>query len=72
MIGKSDQCAIRLKVGSPENCRMIVKQGEAYHLSPTGKKVSVNGLPLSAKVELKEGDLVAVGRVQLQFNLVAW
>jgi len=73
MIGKSDQCAIRLKGWfAPKIAGMIVKQGEAYHLSPTGKKVSVNGLPLSAKVELKEGDLVAVGRVQLQFNLVAW
>jgi hypothetical protein len=41
-------------------------------LSPAAKKVSVNGLPLTAKVELQEGDLVAVGRVRLQFNLVAW
>jgi hypothetical protein len=51
---------------------MIVKQGQTYHLSPAGKKVSVNGIPLTAKVELKEGDLVAVGKVQVQFSLVAW
>ena len=31
-----------------------------------------NGQPLTAKVELKDGDLLTVGRVQLQFSLVAW
>ena len=73
MIGKSDQCTIRLKGWfAPKIAAMINKQGAAYHLSPTIKKVSVNGLPLTAKVELKEGDIVGVGRVQLQFNLVAW
>ncbi len=73
MIGKSDQCVIRLKGWfAPKIAAMISKHGETYHLSPTAKKASVNGLPLTAKVELKEGDLVAVGRVQLQFSLVAW
>ena len=73
MIGKSDQCVIRLKGWfAPKIAAMISKQGETYHLSPTAKKVSVNGLPLTAKVALQEGDIVAVGRVQLQFNLVAW
>ena len=73
MIGKSQECAIRLKGWfAPKIAAMIIKQGEAYYLSPTAKKVSVNGLPLTAKVELKEGDLVAVGRVRLQFSLVAW
>jgi hypothetical protein len=73
MIGKSDQCVIRLKGWfAPKIAAMIVKQGQTYHLSPAGKKVSVNGIPLTAKVELKEGDLVAVGKVQVQFSLVAW
>src|SRR5208282_3273209 len=73
MIGKSDQCAIRLKGWfAPKIAAMIIKQGEAYQLSPAHKKVSVNGLALTAKVELQEGDLVAVGKVLLQFGLVAW
>ncbi len=73
MIGKSDECAIRLKGWfAPRIAAMITKQGGGYQLSPAAKKVSVNGLPLTAKVELKEGDLLAVGRVQLQFNMVAW
>jgi predicted component of type VI protein secretion system len=73
MIGKSDQCAVRLKGWfAPKIAAMIIKQGEAYQLSPAAKKVTVNGLSLTAKVALHEGDLVAVGKVLFQFNLVAW
>jgi predicted component of type VI protein secretion system len=73
MIGKSSECAIRLKGWfAPKLAAMITNEGGAYHLSPTIKKVSVNGLPMTANVVLKEGDLVAVGRVQLQFSLVPW
>jgi predicted component of type VI protein secretion system len=70
IIGKSDECVIRLKGWfAPKIAAMISKQGETYHLSPSAKKVSVNGLLLTAKVALQEGDLVAVGRVQFQFSL---
>ena len=73
MIGKSDQCVVRLKGWfTPKIAAMISKQDGTYHLSPTARKVSVNGLPLTAKVELKEGDVVAIGGVQMQFSLVAW
>ena len=73
MIGKSEQCAIRLKGWfAPKIAAMVIKQGEAYQLSPAAKKVTVNGLSLTAKVALHEGDLVAVGKVLFQFNLVAW
>jgi pSer/pThr/pTyr-binding forkhead associated (FHA) protein len=73
MIGKSSQCVIRLKGWfAPKIAAMISKQGNAYLLSPTAKKVLVNGAPVTAKVELKEGDVVAIGGVQMQFSLVAW
>lgn len=73
MIGKSDQCGLRLKGWfAPKFAATITKQGEIYNFSPSTKKVAVNGQPLTGKVELKDGDLVAVGRVQLQFSLVAW
>jgi|SRR5208282_865977 len=73
MIGKSDQCSIRLKGWfAPKIAAMITKQRESYYFSPTAKKVTVNGLAVTGKVELQEGDLVAVGKVQFQFNLVAW
>jgi predicted component of type VI protein secretion system len=73
MIGKSDQCAIRLKGWfAPKVAAILTKRGEIYHLSPTAKKVSVNNAPLTAKVELHGGDVVAVGRVKFHFDLVAW
>lgn len=73
MIGKSDQCTVRLKGWfAPKIAAIITKQRETYHFSPAGKNVSVNGTPLTAKVQLQEGDLVAVGKVQFQFTLVAW
>jgi len=73
MIGKSDQCIIKLKGWfAPKIAAMIIKQGQTYQVSPAAKKVSVNGLPLTTKVELKGGDVVAVGKVQFQFSLVAW
>jgi len=73
MMGKSEQCAVRLRGWfAPKIAGMIIKQGEAYQVSPAGKKVSVNGLPLTAKVQLQEGDVISAGRVQLRFNLVAW
>jgi pSer/pThr/pTyr-binding forkhead associated (FHA) protein len=73
MIGKSDQCSVRLKGWfAPKIAAIITKQRESYYFSPAGKKVAVNGTPLTAKVELQEGDLVTVGKVQFQFTLVAW
>ena len=74
MIGKSAECVIRLKGWfAPKTAAMITKQGEIYQLAPTSnKKVSVNGVPLTAKVDLKEGDLVAVGKVQMEFHIVVW
>ncbi len=73
MIGKSEQCSVRLKGWfAPKIAATINKQKEIYHISPIGNKVSVNGVPLSSKVELQEGDMVTVGKVLFQFNLVAW
>ena len=73
MIGKSDQCSVRLKGWfAPKIAAIITKQRDTYQFSPAGKNVSVNGTPLTAKVQLQEGDLVTVGKVQFQFSLVAW
>lgn len=73
MMGKSGECALRMKGWfAPKFAATITKQGETYHFSPSIKKAAINGQPLTGKVELKDGDTVAVGAVQLQFNLVAW
>jgi len=73
MVGKSAGCAVRLKGWfAPKMAALIEKRDQTYSLSPAGTKVSVNGQPLTAKVELKDGDLVTVGKVEMKFSLVAW
>jgi hypothetical protein len=73
MIGKSDACTVRLKGWfAPKIAGIFTKHAEIYHLSPATKKITVNGAPLTAKVELHEGDLIAVDKVLFQFNLVKW
>ena len=73
MIGKSKECTIKLKGWfAPKLAAMITRHGEAYSLSPSIKKVSVNGVPLIARVGLNQGDLVTVGKVQFQFSMVVW
>jgi pSer/pThr/pTyr-binding forkhead associated (FHA) protein len=73
MIGKSGQCAVRLKGWfAPKLAAMIVKQGAAYQISSAGRTILVNGAPLASKADLKEGDVVGVGKWQFRFNLVAW
>jgi pSer/pThr/pTyr-binding forkhead associated (FHA) protein len=73
MVGKSAGCALRLKGWfAPEIGAIINKHDETYFVSPAAKEVSVNGQPLTAKAELKDGDLLTVGKVEMQFSLVAW
>jgi pSer/pThr/pTyr-binding forkhead associated (FHA) protein len=73
MVGKLEGSAVRLKGWfAPKLAAIINKHGETYHLSPASKKVLVNGQLLTARQELKEGDLVAVGKVEMKFTLVAW
>ncbi|MBZ5671207.1 MAG: FHA domain-containing protein [Acidobacteriia bacterium] len=73
MVGKSEGCALRLKGWfAPKIGAILTKHGEAYFVSPSAKEVSINGQPLTAKTELKDGDRVTVGKVEMQFTLVAW
>lgn len=73
IIGKSEGAAVGLKGWfAPQVAGIIVKQGEAYFLSTTIKKTTVNGQPVTGRQELREGDLVAVGKTKMQFSLVPW
>ena len=73
LVGKADGCAVRLKGWfAPKVGATLTKKDETYFLSPAVKKVTVNGQPVLAKTELKEGDLVGVGSVLMQFTLVTW
>jgi pSer/pThr/pTyr-binding forkhead associated (FHA) protein len=73
MVGKSAGCAVKLKGWfAPKIGAIINKHDETYFVSPGAKEVSVNGQPVTAKTELKDGDRVTVGKVEMQFTLVAW
>jgi pSer/pThr/pTyr-binding forkhead associated (FHA) protein len=73
MVGKSEGCAVKLKGWfAPKIGAIINRHDETYFVSPAAKEVFINGQRLTAKTELKDGDLVTVGTVQMQFTLVAW
>ena len=73
IVGKSEGAAVRLKGWfAPKVGAIINKQAESYFVSPMAKKAFVNGQPVTGRHELKDGDVLTLGRVHMQFNLVAW
>ena len=73
IIGKSSIASVRLKGWfAPKVTAIITKRADTYHLSSTAQRTLVNGEPMSGRRELKDGDLITLGRVQMQFTLVAW
>jgi len=47
----------------------IARKGENYSATPMDGKVRLNGETLSARRDLKEGDVIAVAGVMLYFQL---
>ncbi len=74
IIGKSENATVKLTGWlAPPIAAMISRKGESYIINPTGKKkMYVNGQPLAGSQELRDGDLLKSGRVQMQFTLVSW
>lgn len=73
IVGKSNIASVRLKGWfAPKVAAIITKRGETYFISSTTQKSLVNGEPVRGRRELKDGDLITLGRVQMQFTLVAW
>jgi len=73
LVGKAEASTVRLKGWfAPKVCAIINKHGESYFVTPAGKPVAVNGQPLTGRHELKDGDVVSAGRVQMRFTLVSW
>jgi hypothetical protein len=73
LVGKTEAATIRLTGWfAPKTCAIINKRGESYFVTPTGKPVAVNGQPLTTRHELKDGDIISAGRVQMRFTLVTW
>jgi hypothetical protein len=74
IIGKSENATVKLTGWwAAPIAGMLNRKGEGYVLSPAGKKkMKVNGDLLSAPRELRDGDVLSTGRVQMQFSLVDW
>ena len=70
VIGKGDTAQIRTKGWfKPKVSAAIARKGEAYNVTPMGAKVVVNGTPLSGRHELKDGDMIEVSGLTLEFHL---
>jgi hypothetical protein len=68
MIGKSDQATIKLKGWfAPQVGAVINRKESGYSVSPSGNETKVNGQAIQGARELKEGDIIEVAGVKLQF-----
>ncbi len=69
VIGKSDQASIKLKGWfAPPVAAVINRKEDNYLLSPSAADTKVNGQKLAGPCQLKEGDMVEVSGVKMQFG----
>jgi len=71
VIGKSDMASVRLKGWfAPRVAAVINRREGGYNISPSDKAgaAKVNSEVLRAPRELREGDMIQIGRVKMQFN----
>jgi pSer/pThr/pTyr-binding forkhead associated (FHA) protein len=71
VIGKSDLASVRLKGWfAPKSAAVIHHRDGRYEISPSDKAgaARVNSELLRAARELREGDVIQIGRVRMQFN----
>jgi pSer/pThr/pTyr-binding forkhead associated (FHA) protein len=70
LIGRSDAALVRLKGWfEPKTALAIARAGERYTAISLGGKNLVNGQPLNGRQDLKEGDVLQVGGLTLEFQL---
>ncbi len=70
-IGSEKGSTIRLKgLFAPKRVLLVNRRKEGYFIIPTGSKaVQVNGHPIDQRYDLKDGDIVEIGRLKLQFYI---
>jgi pSer/pThr/pTyr-binding forkhead associated (FHA) protein len=70
-IGKEDGSTIKLKgFFAPKLAALVNRRKEGYFLTPSGsKELKVNGKEIDHRYDLKDGDIVEVGNLKLQFYL---
>ena len=70
VIGKSDMASVKLKGWfAPRVAAVISRREGGYNIAPDkAGAAKINSEVLSAPRELKEGDMIQIGRVKMQFN----
>ncbi len=70
MIGKSPMASVKLKGWfAPDVAAVINKRETSYQISPSGKSATkLNDQTITGPQELKEGDIIEVAGIKLQFN----
>lgn len=70
-IGKEDGCAIKLKgFFAPKLAALINRRKEGYFITPSGgKELKINGKTIDHRYDLKDGDIVEVSNLKLQFYI---
>lgn len=71
IIGSQDNATVKLSGWfAPKRAALLNRQGSGYAvaMSEEGKKVLVNGQPIQGSMALKEGDLIEVAGVTLQYS----
>jgi predicted component of type VI protein secretion system len=70
IIGKADTALVRLSGWfKPKMAAAIARKGEGYSATALGAKVKVNGQPLVGRHDLKDGDMLEVSGLTLEFRL---
>lgn len=72
IIGSHDNATVKLSGWfAPKRAALLNRQGGGYAItmSEEGKKVLVNGTPIQGSTALKEGDLIEVAGVTLQYSI---
>jgi pSer/pThr/pTyr-binding forkhead associated (FHA) protein len=68
-IGKDDAALIRLKgFFAPKVAALVNRRKEGYFINPsTGKDLKINNQKVSQRYDLKDGDIVEIGDLKMQF-----
>ncbi len=70
LIGKSDVALVRLKGWfKPKVAVAIARKGDSYQASLLGGKARINDQPLSGRQDLKNGDVLQVHGLTLEFRV---
>ena len=71
VIGKGGNAQIRLSGWfKPKVAAAIARKGDGFTVSAMGADVSVNGRKISGRVDLRDGDIIEVSGLTLEFKLV--